>query len=134
MKSLLKIIIVTGIILTASHCYALDMDYYTWNGFDIEVEAWTILTLIFSDNGYITLFFCRRNHGNIPGGNRDDICAAQRPKEGIAIVLGVAFRIGSHNILGLIVPKGNLTIYDPVVNKFQTISNVPNGLVAVAGV
>jgi len=36
--------------------------------------------------------------------------------------------------LGLIVPKGNLTIYDPVVNKFQTISNVPNGLVAVAGV
>lgn len=55
-KSLIKIIIIASIILKASISYALDMDYYTWNGFDIEVEAWRILTLIFADNGYKTLF------------------------------------------------------------------------------
>ena len=55
-KSLIKIFIIASVILKASVSYALDMDYYTWNGFDIEVEAWRILTLIFADNGYKTLF------------------------------------------------------------------------------
>jgi conjugal transfer mating pair stabilization protein TraG len=134
MKSLLKIIIVTGIILTASHCYALDMDYYTWNGFDIEVEAWTILTLIFSDNGYITLFFAVVTMGIFLGGAGTIFALLSGQKKGSPLSWAWPLGLGVIIYLGLIVPKGNLTIYDPVVNKFQTISHVPNGLVAVAGV
>jgi len=37
-------------------------------------------------------------------------------------------------VMGLIIPKGRLTIYDPVLNRFQTVSGIPNGIVAVAGV
>ena len=41
--------------------------------------------------------------------------------------LGIAIYVG------LFVPKGNIVVYDPVFNKFQTIPNVPNGVVIVAG-
>ena len=126
--------ITTGMILSASQVFALDMDYYTWNGFDIEVEAWRILTLIFSDNGYITLFFAVVVMGIFLGGFGTILALLSGQKNGSPLSWVWPLGLGVLLYLGLIVPKGNLTIYDPVVNQFQTIPQVPNGLVAVAGV
>ncbi len=35
--------------------------------------------------------------------------------------------------LALFVPKGNITVYDPVLNRFQAIDQVPNAVVFTAG-
>ena len=121
MKSILKIIVIASIILTASVCYALDMEYYTWNGFDIEVEAWRILTLIFSDNGYKTLFFAVITMGIFLGGFSTIFGLMSGQKQGSSLSWAWPLGLGVVLYLALIIPKGNLTIYDPVVNKFQTI-------------
>ncbi|MGV8057565.1 MAG: conjugal transfer protein TraG N-terminal domain-containing protein [Smithellaceae bacterium] len=133
-KSIIKIIIIAGIIFKASASYALDMDYYTWNGFDIEVEAWRILTLIFADNGYKTLFFAVITMGIFLGGFGTIFGLISGTKQGSSLSWAWPLGLGVVLYLALIVPKGNLTIYDPVANKFQTIPQVPNGLVAVAGI
>ena len=133
-KSIIKIIIIASIILKASVSYALDMDYYTWNGFDIEVEAWRILTLIFADNGYKTLFFAVITMGIFLGGFGTIFGLMSGTKQGSSLSWAWPLGLGVMLYLAFIVPKGNLTIYDPVANKFQTIPQVPNGLVAVAGI
>jgi hypothetical protein len=133
-KSLIKIFIIASVILKASVSYALDMDYYTWNGFDIEVEAWRILTLIFADNGYKTLFFAVITMGIFLGGFGTIFGLMSGTKQGSSLAWVWPLGLGVVLYLALIVPKGNLTIYDPVANKFQTIPEVPNGLVAVAGI
>ena len=133
-KIAVKTIIVAVILLKASAVYALDMDYYTWNGFDIEVEAWRILTLIFADNGYKTLFFAIITMGIFLGGFGTIFGLMSGTKQGSSLVWVWPLGLGVVLYLALVVPKGNLTIYDPVVNKFQTIPEVPNGLVAVAGI
>lgn len=133
-KSFIKILIIAGSIIKASVSYALDMDYYTWNGFDIEVEAWRILTLIFADNGYKTLFFAVITMGIFLGGFGTIFGLMSGTKQGSSLSWAWPLGLGVVLYLALIVPKGNLTIYDPVANKFQTIPQVPNGLVAVAGI
>ena len=132
-KSAVRTIIVAGILLKASAGYALDMDYYTWNGFDIEVEAWRILTLIIADNGYKTLFFAIITMGIFLGGFSTIFGLMSGMKQGSSLAWVWPLGLGVVLYLAFVVPKWNLTIYDPVVNKFQTISEVPNGLVAVAG-
>ena len=43
------------------------------------------------------------------------------------------FAMGICLFLGLVLPKGSLTVYDTVLNRFQTIQNLPQGLVLSAG-
>ncbi len=52
-----------------------------------------------------------------------------------AALLGwfLPFAMGICLFLGLVLPKGSLTVYDTVLNRFQTIQNLPQGLVLSAG-
>src|SRR5664279_5225346 len=46
------------LVLFAKSAYALDMEYYTYNGFDAVVPAFQKVALIFGDSNYQSLLFC----------------------------------------------------------------------------
>jgi conjugal transfer mating pair stabilization protein TraG len=49
------------------------------------------------------------------------------------MVWAVPVFFGAILYLALFVPKGNITVYDPVLNRFQTIGQVPDAVVFTAG-
>jgi len=120
-------------LLACSQAYALDMEYYVYNGFDDALAAFQRLALIFSDNNYITLFtafivlaivlaatsFAARG---LTGGPPTDIRSWAFP-----IIFGVVvFR-------GLLLATGTIHLYDPVRNENQAIGGVPDMIIVVAG-
>jgi len=107
MKNIVKISVIISVIFKGSMSYALDMEYYTWNGFDIEVEAWRILTLIFSDNGYKTLFFTVITMGMFLGGFGTIFGLMSGRRKGSALSWAWPLGLGVILYLALIVPKGN---------------------------
>ncbi|EKD40857.1 MAG: hypothetical protein ACD_74C00151G0005 [uncultured bacterium] len=113
--------------------HALDMEYYTYNGFGPVSQAFTKIALIFSDAGYVTLFAAIIILGLIAAffafAVKSATGAKLMPLSWIyPVFAGVAI------YLALFVPKGNITVYDPVLNRFQTIAGIPNGVVFTAGV
>ncbi len=132
-KTLLTLILIGIALSVAADAHALDMEYYTYNGFRAVVTAFQKIALIFSDNGYRALFFTITALGiffagatvyfQLLKGSRGSPLSWAWP-----VGLGVCF------YLGLMIPTGNITVYDPVLNRFQTVGNVPDGIVAVAGI
>jgi hypothetical protein len=128
-----RFILAVSICLFPSAARALDMEYHTYNGFDPIVTAFQKISLIFGHNSFRGLVFSVVVAGILFGGlalymkalmgNRFSLGAWLTPL-GIGVVL----------YLGLIIPTGNLIIYDDVLNRFQAVPGVPNGIVAVAGV
>ncbi len=113
--------------------WALDMEYYTYGGFSAIVLSFQKISLIFSDAGYNALIYVVVILGIFLGVVLVLMSAATGKKAYFLswvppILLGVGI------YLALIVPKGSLTVYDPLKNRFQTVSGVPNGIVMVAGV
>jgi hypothetical protein len=125
-------LIFIAIFLFPAVASAVDMDFYTYGGFQPVVDAFTQLTLIFGNNDYQTLYYTAVVCGIACGvgaafmmliGGRGNNILGWAP----TAALGMAI------FMGLFVPKGNLVVYDPVFNKFQTVPNVPDGVVIVAG-
>lgn len=125
--------IVFSHIFFASTVYALDMEYYTFGGHDAVVNSFQKLALIFSDGGYKGLFFAVIVLGILFGGSAVflKVLAGVRISP-IAWVWPVL--IGVVLYLGLIIPRGTLHIYDPVLNRYQAVGDVPDGIVALAGI
>ncbi len=129
--TLLFIVVFMTILSLAGNARALDMEYYTYNGFDAVTGAFQKVALIFGDNGYKTLFFSVIVLGFLFGalgmvmkavGGRYSPAAWAAPI-GIGIVI----------YLALIIPKGTLYIYDPIKNRTRAVGDLPDGVVAVAG-
>jgi conjugal transfer mating pair stabilization protein TraG len=130
-----------SIILAASTClfllstgpvFALDMEYYTYGGFNPITQAFTKISLIFSDSGYQGLLFVIMVLGLIAGVSAWLARAATGARV-IPLVWAVPVLFGAVLYLALFVPKGNITVYDPVLNRFQTIGQVPDAVVFTAG-
>ncbi|HBL23355.1 MAG TPA: hypothetical protein DDZ40_04485 [Deltaproteobacteria bacterium] len=128
---LIAIVVPATIVFFAGDVLALDMEYYTYNGFDSIVGAFQKVALIFGDNGYKALFFSVIALGFLFGalgmvmkaiGGRYSPAAWAAPI-GIGIII----------YLALIIPKGTLHIYDPIKNRTQAVGNLPDGVIAVAG-
>ncbi|MBP7526411.1 MAG: conjugal transfer protein TraG N-terminal domain-containing protein [Syntrophorhabdaceae bacterium] len=128
---LIAIVVPVTIVFFAGEVLALDMEYYTYNGFDSIVGAFQKVALIFGDNGYKALFFSVIALGFLFGamgmvmkaiGGRYSPAAWAAPI-GIGIII----------YLALIIPKGTLHIYDPIKNRTQAVGNLPDGVIAVAG-
>lgn len=130
--SLVLLSILSPIFLVVSPAYAIEMEYYTYNGFDAVVSAFSKIALIFSDDNYEGLLFTITVLGILLGavvvyflalsGARISLLSWAWPV-GIGITL----------YLALIIPKGTLHIYDPVKNQYQPVGGIPDGLVAVIG-
>ncbi len=119
-------------LLMAEPVFALDMEYYTYGGFNPITQAFTKIALIFSDSGYQGLLFVILVLGLIAGVSAWLARAATGARV-IPLVWAVPVLFGAVLYLALFVPKGNITVYDPVLNRFQTIGQVPDAVVFTAG-
>jgi len=120
------------LVLAEAPAYALTMEYYTYNGFNAVVSAFTKIALIFSDADYKGLFFTVVALGILLGGMAVYFMAFSGVRlSPLAWTWPVGMGITIY--LALVVPKGTLNIYDPVKNQFQAVGGIPDGLVAVVG-
>lgn len=120
------------LVLVPSLAFAVDMEFYTYGGFDAVVNAFVQLVMIFGDSAYQTLYYTAVVCG-IAGGATVAIVKLIAGVQSNILGWAPVAALGIAIYIGLFVPKGNLTIYDPVYNKFQTVANVPNGVVIIAG-
>ena len=121
-----------SLLLAASNALAIDMEYYTYNGFGAVVQAFQKIALIFSDNGYKALFFTVTALGIFIAGAAAYFQLLKGAKFS-PLAWAWPVGLGVCLYLGLVVPTGNITVYDPVLNRFQTVGNIPDGIVVVAG-
>ena len=113
--------------------FALEMEYHCYNGFDPIVTAFQKVALIFGANNYQGMFFSMAVAGVLFGG----MFVYLKVFMGGRLSLGAwvtPFFLGVILYLGLMVPTGNLTIQDDVLNRFQIVQGVPDGIVAMADV
>ncbi len=119
-------------LLPAGEALALDMEYYTYGGFNPITQAFVKIALIFSDSGYQGLLFVIMVLGLIAGVSIWLARAATGTRV-IPLVWAVPVIFGAVLYLALFVPKGSITVYDPVLNRFQTIGQIPDAVVFTAG-
>lgn len=120
------------LIFIPSMAFAVDMEFYTYGGFDAVVNAFVQLVMIFGNSSYQTLYYSAVVCG-IAGGATVAFVKLVAGMQSNILGWAPIAALGMAIYVGLFVPKGNLTIYDPVFNKFQTVANVPNGVVIIAG-
>jgi hypothetical protein len=128
--------LITPLVLVAlapSSVYAnVTMEYYTYGGFGPITSALNKISLIFSASAYQGLFFSAAVLGMFTAGMMVMLKSLAGAKGSIG---GWAFSVvtGVVLYLALIVPKGSLVVYDPVMNQTQTIGNIPDGIVMISG-
>ena len=132
MKATKNIAIIIFAMFLPETVFALDMEYYTYGGFNPIIQAFNKIALIFSDSGYQGLLFVIMVLGLIAGATAWLARAATGAKV-IPLVWAVPVFFGAIIYLAMFVPKGNITVYDPVLNRFQTIGNIPDAVVFTAG-
>ena len=126
------ILAVLGWLLSADTALALDMEYYTYGGFNPIVQAFTRVALIFSDAGYQGLITVMTIMGVLAGSGAW-IARAATGARVIPLTWTVPVLFGAVVYLAVFVPKGSLTVYDPVQNRFQTVGDLPDAIVFTAG-
>ncbi len=118
--------------LSAVNADALEFEYQVVGGHAIVSSAFRTLALIFSDHGYQTLFLVTIATGLAFGGlmlaGRIISGSPASPMAWLTPALS-----GILLYLALVIPKGTLHIYDPVFNKTEAVSGIPDGLVVMAG-
>lgn len=132
-KTVLTLALIGVIILSSTNAFAIDMEYYTYNGFSAVEQAFRKIALIFSDNGYKTLFFTVTALGICLGGAAAYFQLLKGAKFS-PLAWAWPVGLGICLYLGLMIPTGKITVYDPVLNRFQTIGDIPDGIIVVAGV
>ena len=132
MKKSQIILAVAFCLSLADPALALDMEYYTYGGFSAGHRAFNRIALIFSDASYQGLIFVVTVLGLVAGVSACLMRAATGARI-IPLVWAVPILIGAVVYLGVFVPKGNITVYDPILNRFQTIGGVPDAIVFTAG-
>jgi len=129
----LTVALIVMVICVPDTAWALDMEFYTYNGFGPVSQAFRKLALIFADGGYLGLFFTAAVLGILCGAMAFTVKMATGARI-VPLVWAMPVLLGVVLYLGLFVPKGKITIYDPVLNRFDAIGGIPNGVVAVAGI
>lgn len=123
-----------ALVLAAPEAHALDMEFYTYGGFEAVRLAFQRTALVFSDAGYQALFFVIITMGIFFGAASTYFRLLSGQGRGGTLAWAWPVGLGVCLYLALVVPKGSLYIYDPVLNRQAQVTNVPNGLVAIAGV
>ncbi|BCO09276.1 hypothetical protein GF1_16520 [Desulfolithobacter dissulfuricans] len=120
------------LLIQADPALALHMEFYTYGGFGPVTQAFRKIALIFTDSAYLGLFFTVVVLGIVAAASAWTVKMATGVKI-VPLVWAAPVLIGVVIYLGLFVPKGSLTVYDPVLNRFETIGNIPNSIVFTAG-
>jgi len=120
-------------LLLVQPAWALNAQFTTYGGFDPIAQAFQRIALIFSDGGYKGLFFTITVLGIVSAATAWTVKMATGVRI-IPLAWTVPVLIGVVIYLGMFVPKGNITVYDAVLNRFVTIGGIPNAIVATAGI
>lgn len=110
---------------------AIDMEFYTYGGFNPVVQAFTKVALIFGDNAYKGLLVVVTVLGVVAAAV--GMIAKATVGGRISLTWPVPVLAGMVIYIALFIPTGNITVYDPVLNRFQIVPNVPDAIVATAG-
>jgi conjugal transfer mating pair stabilization protein TraG len=131
MKRSLAFFFFLAVSLASKAAFALDMEYYTYGGFEQIVGAFSKIALIFSDSGFKAAIGVAMILGILFGA----IALVMRAVGGRFSTLswGVPLMAGYLVYAAMIVPQGRLFIYDPVANRNQAVGGVPDGIVFIAG-
>ncbi|TKB23102.1 conjugal transfer protein TraG [Desulfopila sp. IMCC35006] len=130
--AILCLVFLVATIFYVTPAFAMDMEYYTYGGFNPITQAFTRLALIFSDAGYIGLFAVVTVLGFLAGAISWLVQVSNGGKA-TPLIWTVPVFFGIILYFGLFVPKGNITVYDPTLNRFQTIGGIPDAVVFTAG-
>ena len=120
------------LVFWAKSAWALDMEYYTYGGFDLMVQAFNIVALIFSDTDFRQLMYVFAVFGLL-GGAIAWLAAVSSGQRDIPLLWVGKVIVGAALYFALFVPTGHIALYDATLNKTQTIGGVPDGIVFVAG-
>lgn len=111
----------------------MNFEFITHGGFDLVVEAWLFLSNFFinaTTNGLLSTIFIAAAIFSAIAGPLSALLGGKSDMSGIIRVL----LVGTTLYYILIAGTAQVTIYDDVKNKTQTIGNIPAGLAAMAGV
>ena len=128
----MRLLVLLGILLLPDVAGAIELDYYTYNGFDETVAAFHRLALIISDNGFlvfvlifaalgVTFAALKAGYDGFMGGQFNPTALF------LPTILGVAV------FKGLVLSTGTVHIYDPVRNAYEPVSDVPDFIVILSG-
>jgi conjugal transfer mating pair stabilization protein TraG len=131
--AILCLVFLVATIFSVAPAFAMDMEYYTYGGFGPITQAFNRLALIFSDAGYVGLFAVVAVIGFLAGAISWLVQVSNGGKA-TPLIWTVPIFFGIILYFGLFVPKGNITVYDPTLNRFQTIGGIPDAVVFTAGV
>ena len=127
-----RIAVLLLLVLAPLQAFALETDFYTYNGFDETVAAFTRLGLAMSDSKFLVFAGIFAIAGVMLGG----LGTAYKGMTGeqvnpvafaIPVVVGLAI------FKGAVLPTGTVHVYDPVRNAYQPVGGVPNVIVLIAG-
>ena len=131
MKRISPLLIIIALVLVATPAMAIDMEFYTYGGFNPVVQAFTKVALIFGDNGYKGLLVVVTVLGVVAAAV--GMIAKATVGGRISLTWPIPVLAGMVIYIALFIPTGNITVYDPVLNRFQIVPNVPDAIVATAG-
>lgn len=134
MNKIFKGITLIVLLLSSASVYALDGDFYVYEGFSQTVSAFKALSLIFHDHQFQVLAGVFATIGLFSGGFVSFMRAVFSGGQGVQSAIGWLFMplLGCIIYQATVLPKGNIHIYDKVSNQHQTIGNIPNLLILVA--
>lgn len=119
--------------LMPASAFALDLDYYTYNGFDQTVAAFQRLALVFGDNEYLYLIAIAIILGIVFAAMASGVKALANNASGSTWSWAFMTLIGVLIFRGLVIPAGTMHVYDPVRNAYQPVGGVPDLVIFVAG-
>ena len=134
MKTQKRIILLLLVFFTAARADALTLDYYVYGGFHVIVDAFTRMAFFFNNREFEGLVFVIAVMGIV--------------STAFIVYSKAVFNVGSFHpmawlfpifiggiiYIGLVAPKGNLFIYDPLMNKTEKVNGIPIIIVFIAGV
>ncbi|WP_163338758.1 conjugal transfer protein TraG N-terminal domain-containing protein [Desulfopila sp. IMCC35008] len=131
MKKIYPLLLTGLLVFAAAPAMAIDMEFYTYGGFNPVVQAFAKVALIFGDSGYKGLLVVVTVLGIVAAAV--GMIAKATVGGRISLTWPVPVLAGMVVYIALFIPTGNITVYDPVLNRFQIVPNVPDAIVATAG-
>ncbi len=136
-RIVLVLVLAVAVVLSSTNAFAFDpkhVEFYTYGGFDAIYNAFRFISLIFSDKSYKGLFFTVMALSLFFAGFRNYIQSLQGRQTGNILSWSMPVLIAFILYMALIVPKGQVTIYDTVLNKSADVGGIPIGITTAAGI
>lgn len=129
MRPVLRLLAACGLLCAASPALAVETSFHTYDGFAETVDAFRLVSMIFSDPRYETLVLIMASVGIALGA----LLASVRGSGMGLVAFGFQILVGVGLFVGMVATTGTVHVYDRVRNAYQPVGDVPVLLVLVAG-